>query len=90
MVEDLSGKAKVNTARLSGEKAEENMPKLSVAKTGGNTLSFSGEKAQKGPTGDFEVEARDRDIRAEKAKVSRAEKAKVSRTEKAKVSRTEI
>jgi hypothetical protein len=44
MVEDLSGKAKADTAELSGARAEENTPKLSVARAGENTLKVSGEK----------------------------------------------
>ena len=44
MVEDLSGKAKADTAELSGARAEENTPRPSVAKPGENTLKVSGEK----------------------------------------------
>jgi hypothetical protein len=44
MVEDLSGKAKADTAELSVARAEENTPKPSAARAGENTLSVSGGK----------------------------------------------
>ncbi len=41
---DLSGKAKADTAELSGARAEENTPKLSGTRAGENTTKVSGEK----------------------------------------------